>query len=135
MSLESNKDYVRRFYASWETIPFSQLSKRYREYLADDVTFEIPGAAPFQGIEKAAAFMDEFAKEIPDLVSVKIEIKSIAAEGDLVFNERVDSHCDAGGRPHIVVPICSVMKLRDGKIVRWQEYLDPRPFLEATKKH
>jgi limonene-1,2-epoxide hydrolase len=135
MTLESNKDYVRRFYASWETIPFAELSKRYREYLADDVTFEIPGAAPFQGIEKAAAFMDEFAKEIPNLVSVKVEIKTMAAEGDLVFNERVDFHCDAGGRAHIVVPICSVMKFRDGKILRWQEYLDPQPFLEATKKH
>lgn len=132
MSLEKNKQYVEDFYKSWETIPFAELSQRYREYLADDVVFEVPGTPPFVGLEKAADFMDSFAKEIPHLVSVKVDIKTIAAEGNLVFNERVDSHCDARGNAEIVVPICSAMEIKNGKIVRWKEYLDPRPFLAAT---
>jgi limonene-1,2-epoxide hydrolase len=130
--LEKKKNYVRDFYKSWETIPFADLSKRYREYLSEDVVFQIPGTPPFVGLEAAAAFMDSFAKQVPDLVSVKVEIKTIAADGDLVFNERVDYHCDAQGKAHIVAPICSAMEVRNGKIVRWQEYLDPSPFHAAT---
>lgn len=134
MNLEEKKSYIRSFYKSWETIPFANLSKRYREYLSDDVVLEIPGMPAFVGIEQAATFMDNFAKEVPDLVSVKIDIKTIAADGDLVFNERVDSHCDASGKAHIVVDICSAMVVKNGKITRWKEYLDPRPFHDVMAK-
>jgi limonene-1,2-epoxide hydrolase len=134
MNLEEKKSYVRAFYKSWETIPFANLSKRYREYLSEDVVLEIPGLPPFVGIEQAAAFMDSFAKEFPDLVSVTVDIKTCAADGDLVFNERVDAHCDASGTAQIVVAICSAMEIRNGKICRWKEYLDPSPFHAATAK-
>lgn len=123
-----NKQVVIEFYKSWETIPVSRLSQRYREYLAPDVVFQVPGSPAFEGLEAAVKFMDDFAKEMPNLPKVNVHIKSIVAEGDLVYNERVDEHCDADGRPHIVVEICSTMTLRDGKITRWREYLDPKPF-------
>ena len=134
MSPEEKKDYVRRFFASWETVPFAELSKRYREYLSNDIVFEVPGAPPFVGIEQAAEFMDTFALEVPHMVSVKVDIQTIAVEGDLVFNERVDAHCDANGKPVVVVKICSAMEFKGNKIARWTEYLDPRPFVAATAK-
>jgi len=134
MNLEEKKNYVRSFYKSWETIPFARLSQRYREYLSDDVVFQIPGEPPFIGLERAVAFMDSFALQVPDLVSVRIDIKTIAADGDLVFNERVDYHCDAQGTPHLVLEICSAMDVKGGKITRWREYLDPAPFHAAIAK-
>lgn len=128
MSTSQNKQLVIDFYRSWETTPVSRLSERYREYLAEDVIFQVPGSPAFLGIEAAVKFMDDFAKEMPNLPKVTVNIKSIVVDGDRVYNERVDEHCDADGTPHIVVEICSSMTLRDGKITRWREYLDPQPF-------
>ena len=128
MSASDNKQLVVDFYKSWETVPVSRLSEKYREYLAEDVVFEVPGSPPFQGLEAAAAFMDDFAKQMPTLPKVTVDIKAVAVEGDVVYNERVDEHCDADGKPGIVVAICSAMTIRDGKISRWREYLDPKPF-------
>jgi hypothetical protein len=42
--------------------------------------------------------MDELATEIPNLVGVTVDIETIAADGVIVFNERVDYHCDAQGK-------------------------------------
>jgi limonene-1,2-epoxide hydrolase len=65
------------------------------ERLSDDVALEIPGMPPFVAMEQAAEFTDELATEIPNLFGVTVAIETIAADGDLVFNERVDYHCDA----------------------------------------
>ena len=56
------------------------------------------------------------------LVRIVPEIKHMAANGDLVFVERVDHHYDAEGQDVLISPIVGVMEIRDGKIVKWRDH-------------
>jgi limonene-1,2-epoxide hydrolase len=57
-------------------------------------------------------------------------IKAIAAQGDVVFVERVDECRSLDGQRDLMVPSVGVFRLRDGLILYWGDYFDPRVVLE-----
>lgn len=58
-----------------------------------------------------------------------VEFVAIAASGNTVLTERIDHLEKADGSKIISLPVSGTLELRDGKIVRWSDYFDPRPFL------
>jgi limonene-1,2-epoxide hydrolase len=54
--------------------------------------------------------------------SVKFEIKHIAAEGDVVLTERLDTFL-MGGKT-VTLDVMGVFEVRDGKIAAWRDYFD-----------
>ena len=75
--------------------------------------------------------IDQLAAAQP-VGAIVADIRSIAASGDLVYSERSDVHYDAEGDHAYTVDLLGVMQFRDGLIVSWREYYDPRPMLTAT---
>jgi limonene-1,2-epoxide hydrolase len=51
---------------------------------------------------------------------------STANRNDAMVRERTD-RITFRGRP-LVVPICAVFEIRDGRIAAWREYFDPALF-------
>lgn len=133
MTAEENTNTVHRFFKSWEKGTFADLCASYREYLAADVLYENCGVPPCHGVEASVALI-QFVCLHPkmDIQTIRVDLKSIAATGDLVFTERVDWHYNTKGEATLVPAICGVMKFnKQGKIIRWADYYDPTLMMTA----
>lgn len=134
MTMHPNEQYVRDFFLSWERGTFADLCASYRHYLAEDVLYENAGVPPCNGPEECVALITSVCTNpIMDIQTIKVDIRHIAAVGDVVFTERVDWHYNTVGDATLVPYICGVMEFKNGKIVRWADYYDPIPMLEAFK--
>ena len=56
----------------------------------------------------------------------RLEIHHQVASDDIVITERTDRITFRGRQ--LVVPICAVFEIRDGRIAAWREYFDPALF-------
>jgi limonene-1,2-epoxide hydrolase len=132
MTEQKNLHYVLQFFKSWEKGTFADLVASYRHYLAPDVIYENAGVPTCHGIEESVRLIESVCL-VPkmDIQTIRVEIKEIAALGDVVFSERVDWHYNSKGEPTLVPEICGVMKFKDGKIIRWADYYDPTPMKAA----
>jgi limonene-1,2-epoxide hydrolase len=130
---ETNRQAVLDFFKAWEKGSLGDIVEAYRHYLADDVLYENPGVPPCLNIDESIAFI-ESACEIPalEIQTIKVDLKHIAAVGNLVFTERIDWHYNSQGEATLVPAICGIMEFNDaGKIRRWADYFDPGPMLAA----
>ncbi len=90
--------------------------------LTDDATYQIavPAFAPIQG---RAAIKAELVHMQTRVVQQKHDMKNVAANGNVVFTERVDWSFSKGRWASI--PLVAVFELNDaGQITAWREYLD-----------
>ena len=53
-----------------------------------------------------------------------------AAQGNLVFNERLDRFCTDG--KWLEIPVCGVFEITDGKISLWRDYFDLKTYTDQT---
>jgi limonene-1,2-epoxide hydrolase len=60
-------------------------------------------------------------------------VRTIAAEGPLVFVERLDRHRLPGGWAEL--PVVGVWEVRDGRIAAWRDYFDLRTLETTFAKH
>lgn len=134
MSTDSNEAYVREFFKSWEKGSFADLAASYRHYLDPDVVYENSGVEPCIGIDACVRLIESVCL-VPkmDIQTIYVDIMHIAAVGNVVFTERVDDHRNSEGKTTLIPQICGVMEFKDGKIIRWADYYDPNPMLEAFK--
>ena len=90
--------------------------------LAEDATYQIvvPTIAPIRGRATIKAELLRMQTRVADQKHV---MKHVAASGNTVFTERVDSSLRNG---HWVdIPLVAVFELNDrGQIAIWREYLD-----------
>lgn len=94
-------------------------------FTADAVYHNMPGP-PASGAEAIRRTIDGF---LTNWKATDWELLNIAADGDIVFAERVD-HIDAGGK-HVDLPVVGVFELRDGKIAAWRDYFDLATYTRA----
>jgi len=130
---EHNRQTVLDFFKAWEKGRLADIVAAYRHYLDPSVLYENSGVPPCRGIDESVAFI-ESACTIPalEIQTIRVELKNIAAVGDLVFTERVDWHYNSKGEATLVPALCGVMEFNEaGKIQRWADYFDPGPMLEA----
>ncbi len=110
----ANDRMVREFLAAWERRDTAHILSRW----TDDGVYHAMPMAPIVGRDALRAFVESF-EGVP---GGRLEIHHQVASDDVVMNERTD-HITFGGRP-LVVPICAVFDIRDGRIAAWREYFD-----------
>jgi limonene-1,2-epoxide hydrolase len=92
-----------------------------RPYLAGGVVYQNVGMEAASGIESVLENVAAQFAMFPD--SYEYCTVNIAAEGDVVMNERVDMVKGPDGRLH-GLPVMGAFVVRDGKISRWTDYWD-----------
>ncbi len=113
----ANDVMIRGFLAAWE--------RRDAEYIlgcfADDAVYHSIPLTPIAG--KAA--IREFVAKFADVPPGRLEIRHQVASGNVVMNERTDYITLNGVR--VVLPICGVFEIEEGRIKAWREYFDLTP--------
>lgn len=92
--------------------------------LAENATYQIivPSTPPIQG---RAAIKSELLRMQQKVHDNRSEIKAVAANGRVVFTERVDYSKRGEGSEWRAIPLAAVFELDDeGRITAWREYLD-----------
>lgn len=97
-------------------------------YLAADAIYHNMPVAPIVGADAIRGIFSAFLGIFSDAA---LDIVSIAAKPDLVLTERVDKFTMQDGRS-VIMPVCGVFEIRDGKIVRFSDYFDLASFESAS---
>lgn len=90
--------------------------------LTDDATYQIavPAFAPIKGRDAIKAELIHMQKRV---VQQRHDMKNVAANGNVVFTERVDWSFSKGR--WVSIPLVAVFELNDaGRITTWREFLD-----------
>lgn len=87
--------------------------------MADDMVYENYGYTRTRGARRIAKLFRGM-----DRPSMGFDVKfhRNVAEGDNVLNERTDAI--SLGRLRILIAVCGVFEVRDGRIVLWRDYFD-----------
>jgi len=96
-----------------------------RPFFTDDVVYHNIPMDPAVGIDAAVGFLAGFLAMCDRM---EFDIKHLAASGDVVLTERVDTFYM--GDVVAPLPVMGVFELRDGKISAWRDYFD---MAQATK--
>ena len=116
---DRNDEMVRAFLAAWERRDTEHIMSCW----ADDGVYH--AVAALQPIVGRAAFR-EFVTRFEQVPGGRLDIHHQVASDDIVMNERTDRITFRGRQ--IIVPICAVFEIRDGRIAAWREYFDPALF-------
>ena len=92
-----------------------------RPYLADDATYQNAGMPAAKGIEDVIADLAGQFAMFAD--SYEYKTVTVAAEGNVVMNERLDCVRGPSGTVH-ELPVMGTFIVKDGKITRWTDYWD-----------
>jgi limonene-1,2-epoxide hydrolase len=111
------RDFIDAFRVSWPSDFDAALAP-----LAEDASYQIvvPTLAPIRG---RAAIKAELLRMKTRVADQKHVMKHVAASGNLVFTERVDSSLRNGR--WVEIPLVAVFELNGrGQIAVWREFLD-----------
>lgn len=124
--MDTNEKIIREFFDSWsEGAMVESLDKHF----AGDARWLNSGFPTAEGKDACKKLAAAFARPFP---TIEVEILAIAASGDNVLVERID-HCrPADGSATTDVEVNGSFRLREGQIVYWYDYFDPRPFLKGS---
>jgi len=117
---EDNKELARRMMAALTEADVDFI----KEYYAEDFQIWVAGSLPFSGVgDKASAVAG-----MPAVLSLfpkglRFAIVAMTAEGDRVAIEAASTGTTASGREYSQT-YHFLMRVRDGKIVEWKEYMD-----------
>src|SRR5581483_6468546 len=114
---------VREFCAAWE----ARDEQRILDAFTDDGVYHNMPMAPATGKDAIKGLLAMILAPASD---VKFEIKHIAANGDVVLTERVDT-CVIGGKT-VTLPVMGAFEVRDGKIAAWRDYFDLATWTKQT---
>ena len=96
-------------------------------FFAPDAVYHNIPVPPVRG---AAAIREAFLGFAKLMDSIVIENLPVAANGPVVFTERIDKF--RGPKVSLDLPVAGVFEVRDGKIVAHRDYFDYRTWLDAT---
>ena len=112
-------ELVTAFCAEWEKVDLDAIL----EYFTDDAVYHNIPMAPVQGKDAIRATLEGFSGGVD---KVEFEILNIAANGNVVLTERVDSFY---GEKEISLPVMGTFEVVDGKIAAWRDYFDLNQFM------
>ena len=90
-----------------------------RPYFTDDVVYHNIPLDPAVGIDATIAFIDAFFAMCETMT---IETVHLAAHGDVVLTERIDTFTI--GDVVAPLPVMGTFEVRDGRISAWRDYFD-----------
>lgn len=99
-----------------------------QDHFADDAIWENSGLPTATGLEEVKGFMQQFIDGF-GLAALVVEWRGCAVDGDLVLTERIDHLDKADGERIMSLAVCGTLTVKDGRIVAWRDYFDPKPFL------
>lgn len=111
---DANDALVRDFLAAWERRDTGFIVAQ----LGDDPVYHAVPLDPIVGREAVCRWVESFA----DVAPGHLEIHHQVASSTTVMNERTD-RITIRGVP-VVLPICAVFEIGDGRISAWREYFD-----------
>ena len=119
----TNEEVMRTVFRAWESsIPEAQ--EAMRTYFTDDCLWEQPPLATTTGGAEAADLLGGMSAM--GFQGIAVELRNVAAIGDLVFTERVDWMVRDDGSRIGPWPVVGVAEFRDGRISAWREYFDSK---------
>ncbi len=119
---------VRGFFAEMST-PGGLISS-VQNWCADACRWENSGMRTAEDKTQMLVMMQRLVDRY-QLDRLGVDLPSIAVNGDKVLTERVDHLIRTDGSTVFSVPLTGVLEVRAGKVERWSDYFDPRPFLSA----
>ena len=110
-----NETTIRQFCSDWSHLD----ADRMMSYFAADPTYHNMPGPPAVGTDAVRATIQRF---LASWQKTDWELVNIAANGNVVFAERVD-RTDSNGK-HVDLPCVGVFEMDDGKIKTWRDYFD-----------
>ena len=117
--MHKNEDLVRDFILSMQRLD----PEKMRRFVADDIEYWNGPLGPIRGIEKFLSTYDSWFKYHPHN-PMMAGVQHAAVVGDYVFVERLDVGRVRGRNTAVNLPAAGILKVRDGKICYWRDYLD-----------
>lgn len=117
-----NTQLVREFFAAMGPT-LEDFKRNFRERMADEVVWESVGLPAHRGKDACVAYLDDLHART-GMEYCTIDVLYIASVGDVVLSERVDTMHRADGTPIMAFRIMGAIEVRDGRIVRYTDYLD-----------
>lgn len=96
-------------------------------FFADDAVYH---NIPVPAANGAPAIREAFLAFAKLMDSIEIVNLNVAADGPVVFTERIDRF--RWGNKTLELPVAGVFEVRDGKITAHRDYFDYRTWLDAT---
>ncbi len=118
--MSESEKVVRDFCKAWERKDMDELVG----FMTDDAVYHNIPLQPAVGHEAIKGVMQMF---VPMSKEIEFKILNLAANGDTVITERVDSFVMDGGT--ISIPVAGVFEVKDGKIAAWRDYFDMQQFM------
>lgn len=118
MTQASAADVVTAMCAAWATRDAAQIAAFFHE---DAIYHNIP-LEPLHGRD---AIRDYIADFIARPATAEFETLHQVADGNLVFNERIDRFVTRSGN-EVALPVAGVFLVDEGLITQWRDYFDPR---------
>lgn len=118
MTHPSAAEVVTAMCAAWATRDADQIAAFFHE---DAIYHNIP-MDPLHGRDTIREFIAGF---IARPTSVEFETVHQVADGNLVFNERIDRFISPSGS-ETALPVAGVFVVDEGLITQWRDYFDPR---------
>jgi limonene-1,2-epoxide hydrolase len=118
------------FFSAWGT-SFDGMCDAFRANLADQCVWDQRPVARTTGIVPALRFL-KVSRAALGLATVDVEMRHVAAVGNVVHTERIDELRRADGSLIAAAPVAGVLEFEGGRIVRWREYFDAVGFVRQT---
>jgi limonene-1,2-epoxide hydrolase len=115
-------DLIRDFCAAWSRLDLDELMS----YFADDAVYHNMPGPPAEGRDAIRRTIESF---LQGWDRTEWEIRNLAANGNVVFAERVD-RTDAGDR-HVDLPLVGVFEVEGDRIRAWRDYFDLATYTRA----
>ncbi len=113
---------VNELFAAWSRLNLEEIMSHFDE---NGVWDNVPMNNPAKGKAAVRQLTQGFLK---DTAAFEVKILKSAHEGNLVFNERIDTILMKNGKT-ASIPVAGVFELNDaGKIVSWRDYFDMATF-------
>lgn len=106
------------------------LQEAIKSACADECRWENTGL-PTAGDKKAMAAMMQGFIDGYQLDHMRVELVTLAVSGDTVMTERIDHLNRVDGTTIASIALAGALQVKGGKVVRWTDYFDPRPFLPS----
>jgi limonene-1,2-epoxide hydrolase len=116
---EEHVEIVRRFCDAWSDLDLDALMA----FFTDDAVYHNIPIAPVAGRAAIRATIESFTGGAE---RIEFRLLAAAANGPLVFTERVDVFTLPGVT--VELPVAGVFELRDGLIAAWRDYFDLNQF-------
>lgn len=128
MSSETKKpvDVVRVFLAAMEKLDYDTALA----FVSDDCEYV---NIPMSTVHGPAGIRSVLEPFFAPTLENEFVIKTIVAEGDVVFVERLDRHRLRNGWAEL--PVAGVFEVRGGRIVAWRDYFDLATIEKGFAQH